>query len=418
MFSYFPWEIANRYLWSRRSEAFITIISIISILGVAIGVMVINVTMSIMSGFEFELREKIVGTDSHIVIRAIGGRIQGWRELEQTITDVEGVSSVEPFSYHQALIRTNRSSSGILVRGIAPASAAAAQLAKYLPGDQQVETLFVNSRLDDSQTQLPSIIVGQELSRQMGIFVGQPVALISPQVGSSPLGLVPRFKRYLVSGFYNSGLIQYESGLAYMSLAEAQKFFQLGDAVSGIDVRVNQIDLAPSISAKIMDKISGFSKGLYAQDWTETNKPLWDALRLEKKVYFIVLLLIIIMASFSIVSTLVLLVMEKRSDIAVLRTLGATSKEVGRIFLVQGATIGFLGTVFGLLGGYIGCVLLRQYGFPLDERVFGIASVPVQILPMNFILSGVASFLICFVATIYPARRASGLDPAHILRYE
>ncbi len=421
--------IASRYLWSKRKEAFITLISIISILGVAIGVMVINVTMSIMTGFEHELRSKIVDADSHILVKKIGGLISDWRPIVEKIKAIDGVESVSGFTHNQALLKSDNGSVGVLIRGLEPGSAAERLVLKALE-PKPIELSSENPLLkppaliqscDDAEgceVHLAGILAGRELLRNFGILVGSPVALLSPQVGSTPLGLVPKFKRFVVAGSYSTGLTQYESGLAYMLLSDAQKFFSLQDRVSGLEVRVKNLDSAPKIAQEIMSQINGFSLGFYTQDWTQLNKPLWDAIKLEKRVYFLVLLLIIVMASFSIVSTLVLLVMEKRADIAILRTMGARKASVGDIFRMQGAIVGFMGTAFGTLLGYLGCIALREYGFPLDERIFQIATVPVQMEPLNFAVVGAAAFFISYLATIYPARRASGLSPSDILRYQ
>ena len=416
-------KIAKRYLFSRRKEAFINIITIISILGVAIGVVVINMTMAIMTGFEYELKKKILEVDSHITVRRAGGNVPSWRDNQSKIAELEGIKSISAFTYNQALIRTGSSSVGVLVRGVALGSDAATQIGKYLDGLDPSEAL--TSHLTDgfdeegqpTQVRLPSVIIGRELSQSLGVYPGMTVSLLSPQVGSTPLGLVPKFKRFLVSGVYKSGLVNYESSLVYVEIEEAQKFFRLGDQVSGFEIRVDDVDAAPSISKNITDRFDS-ALGYYAQDWTTTNKPLWDAIKLEKNVYFIVLLLIIIMASFSIISTLILLVLEKRGDIAVLRTIGAPAALIGQVFRLQGAIIGGLGTLLGLVLGFVGCIALKEYGFPLDDRIFPISEVPVKIDLMNFVIVGLASFGICFLATIYPSRRASQLDPASVLRYE
>lgn len=421
----FSRKIALRYLWSRRGEAFITIITVISVLGVAIGVMVLNVVMAVMTGFEHELREKIVGTTSHIVVRRLNGRINEWRDASDTISGIKGVSSVSAFTYHQALLRTDSGTTGMLVRGIEQGSSAETQLARYTDGQGAVAALFAPPPVlvsgpegTQEPVSLPGLVIGRELARSLGLNVGDPVSLLSPNVSSTPFGLMPKYRRFVVAAIYQSGLVEYENGLAYADLASAQKFFGMGEAVSGLEVRVRDIEESPQIAKRIVDRLGGLSSGFYAQDWTETNRPLWDAMRLEKKVYFIVLLLIIVMASFSIISTLIMIVLEKRKDIAVLKTMGASTKSIGRIFRFQGAVIGGLGTVLGLIAGYAGCIALRTYGFPLDERIFQMSTVPVRIDPWNFAMVGASAFAICFLATIYPARRATSVEPSDVLRYE
>ena len=422
----FSKKIALRYLWSKRSEAFISIISIISVAGIAIGVMVLCIVMAVMTGFEHELREKIVGTDSHIIVRKLGEKVTGWREIRDKISHVPGVVSVSPYTSNQALLRANDRASGILIRGVEEGSAGADQLSHFLRGSFSLKELFTppavsvvspDSGKEESAT-LPGIVLGRELCTQLGLIAGTPLSILSPTVGSTPFGLIPRFKRFVVVGSYSSGLVEYDSSLAYVPLAEAQRFFQMGDAVNGFEVRVKVVDDAPRIAQEIVSALGGLSSGLYAQDWTERNKPLWNAIHLEKRVYFIVLLLIIVMASFSIVTTLIMIVLEKRRDIAIMKTLGASANSIALIFCTQGAIIGFTGTLSGLLLGFLGCEALKTWGFPLDERVFQMSTLPIQMEPLNFLVIGIAAFLIGCGATIYPAFRASGLKPSDAFRFE
>jgi len=288
--------------------------------------------MAVMTGFEHELREKIVGANSHIVVKTIGGRLQGWPEVAEKVRGVTGVEAVSPFTYNQALIRTRSSSAGIIIRGIPPESPGAEQLASYLDSPERIKDLFtpppVTVTRDDGEEEevsLPGIMVGRELAQSMALFAGSPISLLSSSVGSTPFGLMPRYRRFVVAGSYRSGLVEYESGLAYVDIAAAQRFFQLGDAVSGLEIRVRKVEESPKIAERVREALGGVQGGYLVQDWTETNRPLWEAIRLEKKVYFIVLLLIIVMASFSIISTLVMIVLEKRRDIAVLKPMGATT---------------------------------------------------------------------------------------------
>jgi lipoprotein-releasing system permease protein len=422
----FSKKIALRYLWSKRSEAFISIITIISVIGVAIGVMVLNIVMAVMTGFEHELREKMVGTDSHIVIsNDSGGRVSGWQDIVGEVRKVPGVVSVSPFTYNQVLIRSETRSSGLLIRGIQQGSASAQQVQSYLGPQQSLDSLFSPPSVtvlmasgEESEANIPGIVVGRSLARSLGVFAGTPVSILSPQVTSTPFGLVPSFRRFVVVGTYRSGLVEYENGVAYVALAEAQKFFGMGDTVSGLEVRVSDINQAPALAQQILARLGGADAGFAVRDWTLTNQPLWEAIQLEKRVYFIVLLLIIVMASFSIVTTLIMIVLEKRKDIAIMKTLGASTASVSRIFRIQGAVIGGIGTAVGLVLGLVGCVALQQFGFPIDERIFQMSTLPIHIDPLNFVMVGVAAFAICFFATMYPARRAAQLEPSDVLRYD
>jgi lipoprotein-releasing system permease protein len=422
----FSKKIALRYLWSKRSEAFISIITVISILGIAIGVMVLNIVMAVMTGFEHELREKIVGTDSHIVIsNRSGGRIEGWEGIVKQVSALEGVKSVSPFTYNQVLIRSDSRSSGLLVRGILPNTASADQVNTYLKDNQSLSPLFdpppitvLNAAGDEEQARIPGILIGKSLARSLGVFVGTPVSILSPQVSSTPFGLVPSFRRFVVVGLYSSGLVEYENGVAYVELGEAQRFFGLGAGVSGLEVRVDDINRSSVIAEQILSNMGGPQAGFAVRDWTETNRPLWEAIQLEKRVYFIVLLLIIVMASFSIVTTLIMIVLEKRKDIAIMKTMGASTKMVSWIFRIQGGVIGALGTLLGLVLGFVGCLGLKKFGFPIDERIFQMSTLPIYIDPLNFLMVGVAAFLISFFATMYPAKRAAQLEPSDVLRYD
>lgn len=397
--------VALRYLWAKHSEAFITIIAVISVIGVALGVAVLTTVMSVMTGFEKELRARIVGETSHIGIKSELGRISGWEELRAKIQGVDGVISVSPYSYHQALIRSSFASQGVLLRGLIDHSYSADQLRKKL--------VRPNNNLFGGKDNLTGVVLGRSLASRLKVREGEIVTLLSPNVSSSPFGLVPSFKRFVVSGIYE-GLSEFESAVAFVALSDAQSLFKDGNTIYGFDVQVAKLEDAPKVSAKIRASLG--ETELRVEDWTEANKALWDAMRLEKRVYFLVLLLIIVMASFSIISTLVMIVLEKKKDIAILMTLGSSPDQISKIFKMMGVIIGGLGTVLGLVLGLGLCLGLRKYGFPLDERIFGMSALPIHIKPLNFILVGICSFLICAVATIYPARRAASLEPSIVLR--
>jgi lipoprotein-releasing system permease protein len=410
----FPFLIAKRYLWTRRSEAAITLITVISILGIAIGVTTLNIVMAVMTGFQSEIREKILGADAHIVIRKVEDGIDDWQRIEKMISQVTGVETISPFTYHQALLRAGDASVGVLVRGISQDSSSANELAKNLgKNPDSIKELF-----KFGNKSLPTIFIGRELARSAGVFPGGIVSLMSPQTSSTPFGLVPRFRRFQVSGIYSSGLIEYESGLAYTDLKVAQSFFRLGERVTGFEVRVKSVDDAPKIAKAIMNSLSETEVGFFVRDWTETNRAFFEAMNLEKKVYFIVLLLIVVMASFSVVSSLIMVVLEKRKDIAILRTLGASARDISSIFRWQGAVIGATGVILGTILGVTGCFILKKYGFPIDERIFQMSTLPVHLELTNVLMVASAAFLISLLATIYPAKRASGLEPSEILRYE
>jgi lipoprotein-releasing system permease protein len=417
--------VALRYLRSKRKEAFISLITIISVLGVAVSVMVLNIVLAVMTGFEQELQAKLLDTSAHVIVRSYQRRLDDWREVKDKVATLPGVISISPYTYNQAMLTSSGVSHGLILQGIADTPAEREKLESKLEHGAKLDVLFnpepIEVRRPDGVVDLvnlPPIIIGRSLRNRLGLDVGAAVTLLSPQVSASPQGLIPKLKRFRIAASYASGLVEYESGLAYTSVEAAQNFFSLGDSVTGLEVMLDDLNRAPHVAELVKQSLSRFP-GIYEiVDWTIPNKPLWDALRLEKRVYFIVLLLLILVASFSIVSTLVMVVMEKTKDIAILKSMGASDSTVLKIFLLQGVIIGVTGTIFGTILGFLGCILLREYGFQLDEAVFSLKTVPVHLIPANFAIVAVAAFVITSIVGIYPARRAARLRPADSLRFE
>lgn len=417
-------QIAVRYLWTKRREAFITFITVIAVLGVALGVAVLNITMSIMSGFEFSLREKVVGS-SHVLVQNVRGTFGEWLVTSEDLQGLDGVKSVSAFTQNQGLLTVGGASRGVLLKGLLEGTSSYDEILSYVEqsvSESPFRPVEVRTKAldgsDDTIT-LPPIILGRALARKLRVQVGAPISVLSPDMTSTPFGLSPKMRRFVVSGIYHSGLSGYEEALAYTSIAAAQSFFELGDTISGFDISLLNPDHSKDAVPLIFDILNdGVRGGFIVTDWTEQNRNLWEAIKLEKKVYFIVLLLLIVLASFTIVSSLVMIVMEKRRDIAILKTLGAEKRTIARIFHMSGAVVGIIGTVLGLLIGLIGSIALREYGFPLPQGIFPEDEVPVRLDYLNFLLSGICAFVICLLSTVYPARRASSLDPAEVLRYE
>ncbi len=417
--------LALRYLRSKRKEVFISIITVISIIGVAVSVMVLNIVLAVMTGFEEELRSKLVDAGAHITVRRTASDIADYREIIEKIRMDPDVISAAPFTYNQALLTTPAGARGLIVRGVADEPESREKIVKMLRHREEIDRLFTPQVLEVErpdgeldEVRLPPLIVGKALRDRLSVYLDTPVTLISPELSNSPQGLVPRVKRFLVVGTYSSGLMEYEAGLAYTSLAESQRFFSLGDSVTGIDVTIKDMFQARAVGDRLIASLGGFESQLYATDWTEPNKPLWEAMKLEKTVYFIVLLLLTLIASVSIVNTLVMVVMEKSHDIAVLKSMGARDRSILFVFILQGAVIGLVGVTLGTLLGYLGCVGLREFGFPLNPAVFSVDQVPVQMIPINFVVVAVSAFLITVSAGLYPAFRAAKLRPAEVLRFE
>lgn len=410
--------IGLRYLQSRRREKFISLITVISVLGVMIGVMTLNVTMAIMTGFEEVLRDRLLGINAHVAVVKPGDVLRGYQELVQRVSRDEGVVAAAPLLYGQVMVSSGKRISGVVVRGIDPdRTTRVVDIQKYVR-EGSVAALKRRHAVeaDGKEAELPGLILGARLAGQLGVRVGDPVQVISPLGTPTSFGVVPRIRRYVVSGLFESGMQEYDSALVYMNLADAQRFFELEGAASSIEVRVRDVHRAPEVAARLQRDL-----GLpyWVEDWTRLWPNLFSALRLEKMVYFLVLLLMILVGAFNIISTLTMVVMEKRRDIAILKSMGVTQAGIKRIFLIKGCVIGAVGTLGGVALGYLLCLLIERYHFiELPKDVFLISTVPVRIYFGNFALVAVASFLICLLASLYPARQASRLDPVEIIRYE
>jgi lipoprotein-releasing system permease protein len=412
--------IGLRYLRAKRKEAFISLITVISTLGVVIGVMTLNIVLSVMTGFEEDLRDRILGFNPQVVVLSFNGTISNYDGVVQQVEKVPGVVAAAPFIYGQVMLSAQQNVTGAVVRGVTPSSEGVIDLQNHLKeGDISDLGKLRDVPLEEGKNgtiQLPGLIVGKDVARQLGLLIGDPVNVISPIATPTAVGMVPRVKRFVVVGLFDSGMAEYDASLIYMDLANAQKFFDLDATVTGIEVRVNDVYQANAVGDRVRDAL-GFP--FRVRDWMEINHNLFSALKLEKTVYFIVLLLIVLVAAFNIVATLIMVVMEKRKDIAILKSMGATRAGVGRIFIFKGMIIGIVGTLLGNAGGYIACVLLKRYHFiELPKDVFYVNTVPVKMYPEYFIAVTAASLLICLLATVYPARQAARLAPVDVIRYE
>jgi lipoprotein-releasing system permease protein len=421
--------VALRYLRAKRSEAFISLITMISIVGVMIGVMTLNIVLAVMTGFEEDLRDRILGFNPHIVLVSYAGTIANPDEVVQKVRDTPGVAAAAPLVYSQVMLSSGQSVSGVVVRGVpAEMEEAVIDLKAHLtsgslaglgaPFEVPVEGAEKDANHDGrpDTTTLTGVILGGELAKQLGLAVGDPVSVVSPLGTPSPVGPIPKVKRFVLAGTFDSGMYDYDSGLLYMGLADAQRFFGLGDAITGVEIRVNDLYAAEQVARRLEQHLG---TPFRARDWMEVNRNLFLAFKLEKVVYFIVLTLIVLVAAFNIVATLIMVVMEKRKDIAILKSMGATNRSIARIFMLKGLIIGFVGTLLGVVGGYAGCWVLRRYQFvELPKDVFYVSTLPVRVYGENFATVALVSVVICLLATIYPARQAAGLAPVEVIRYE
>ncbi|MEW6272427.1 MAG: lipoprotein-releasing ABC transporter permease subunit [Thermodesulfobacteriota bacterium] len=418
------WEImvALRYLRARRREMFVSLIALIAGGGVAIGVMVLCIVMAVMTGFEEDLRDRILGFNPHIVLLSHGGTVRDYPKVVATIRETPGVVAAAPFVYGQAMVSSDTSVSGAIVRGVEPQHANdVVDVRRHLKdgdvgrlGQPMPVTTVVDGR--DETIEVSQVLIGSELAKALDVRVGDWVNLMSPLGSPTAMGMVPRVKRFAVGGIFDSGMYDYDSTIVFMSMADAQRFFEIGQKATGVEVRVERIDDARTVGRELEQRV-GYP--YYARDWMEVNRNLFVAFRLEKFIQFIVLLLIVLVAAFNIAATLIMVVMEKRKDIAILKSMGATNLAIGAVFVFKGAVIGILGTVVGILGGLGGAFLLERYEFiELPKDVFYVSTVPVRIYPENFALVAVAAVAICILATIYPARQAARLAPVEVIRYE
>lgn len=414
--------ISLRYLRAKRKEAFISLITIFSIAGVAIGVMTLNIVLAVMTGLEEDLRDRILGFNPHVVVLNFSGGIKDYPTVQNEIRAVPGVLKSAPFVYGQAMLSTPDRMAGVLIHGIPPSEVGAVDVQAHLGPGQEVTALGRRHAvpLDDGRgdtIELPGIILGHDLANeQLHVDVGDPVTMVSPLGTPSAVGMVPRVKRFVVVGVFKSGMGEYDNSLAYTSLSDAQRFFGMDEAVTGIEVRVDDLYQAGKIAERIGQRLQFPYR---VRDWMEMNHSLFSALKLEKTVYFIVLLLIILVAAFNIVATLIMVVTEKRKDIAILKSMGAARAAIARIFVVKGIVIGGIGTALGNLIGYSACWVLGTYKIiPLDIKVFYTDTLPVKMYPEYFAAVTVASLVICLLATLYPARQAARLIPVDVIRYE
>lgn len=410
--------IGLRYLRARRRETFISLITVISVLGVMIGVMTLNVVMAVMTGFEETLRDRLLGINAHVALVKSGDQLRDYERLVDQVRKENGVAAAAPTIYGQVMLTSGPRVSGVFVRGVDPDRVnSVVDIGKYIKeGSLQALKKPQPIQVEQRTVLLPGVILGIRLANQLGVFRGSPVQVVSPLGSPTAIGVIPKVRRFVVVGIFDSGMSEIDSTLVYMSLGDAQKFFELGDAATNIEIRVRDVYQAKAVAENIQRKL-GFP--YLTEDWSRLWPNLFSALKLEKTVYFLVLLLMVLIGAFNIISTLIMVVMEKRKDVAILQSMGATRASIRRIFLIKGCVIGVVGTVLGVLFGLAICLLIQKYRFiELPKDVFLIATVPVRIYWSNFLLVGFTSLGVCLLASIYPARQAAKLDPVEIIRYE
>jgi lipoprotein-releasing system permease protein len=406
--------VGLRYTRAKRRNRFISFISLISMAGIALGVMVLIVVLSVMNGFQTEVRTRILGVASHLQISGPAGTLDDWQSVARIASSHPRVVAAAPYVQAQGMLSSDRGARGVAVRGVLPeAEQRVADFAEHM----------VSGSVDALQPDAFGIVLGADLARSLGALAGDKIALIAPQGIITPAGVVPRLKQFTVVGTFDVGFNEADSGLALIHLADAQKLYQLGDQVSGVRLKLQDLFEARTVGRELMAQMPE----LFAWDWSRSHPNLFRAVQIEKRMMFIILTLIIAVATFNVVSTLVMLVTDKQSDIAILRTLGAPPASILKIFVVQGAIIGVLGTLLGVVGGVLLALnvetvvpaLETALGFKfLSKDVYLIPDLPSEVHLDDVLTVAVISLVLAFLATLYPSWRASKVNPAEALRYE
>jgi lipoprotein-releasing system permease protein len=412
-----PFEllIGLRYTHAKRRNHFISFISIVSMAGIALGVMALIVVLSVMNGFQEELRARILGVAAHLEISGPADRLADWRGVLAQAQKNKEVMAGAPYVNAQGMLANGDMVRGAIIRGVLPEmESRVADFAQHMKA----------GKLADLKPGEFGIILGGELARVLNVYPGDKVVLLTPQGNITPAGVMPRIKQFTVTGLFEAGMFEYDSGLALIHLQDAQKLLRLGEDVSGVRLKLGELFRAPFVTIELSQSLSG---NYYITDWTKSHANFFRAVAIEKRMMFLILLLIVAVAAFNIVSTLVMAVTDKQSDIAILRTLGAKPVSIMSIFIVQGAFIGVFGTLLGVVSGVLLALNLETV-VPFIERLAGMDLFPADVyyiseLPSKLVWGDVAiiggvSLLISLLATLYPSWRASRINPAEALRYE
>lgn len=412
-----PYELfaGLRYTRAKRRNHFISFISGASMIGIAIGVTALITVLSVMNGFERELRTRILGMASHATISAYRGALQNWPEVAKSASGHEAIAGVAPYIEGEGMLRVAQDLSGTLLRGV-------------LPGEEvkvsEIGQHMTSGTLESLEAGAYNIVVGWELAQALGVQPGSKLDLMIPTASITPAGVLPRFRRFTVSGVFRVGMYEFDRGLVLIHLADAQTLYRMGQGVTGVRLKLHDLFRAPAVARELASTLDGT---FYVNDWTRSHANFFKAVATEKMVMFIILSLIVGVAAFNIVSTLVMVVQDKQADIAILRTLGARPRAIMAIFMVQGSIIGVIGTLLGIAGG-VTLALNVEALMPLlqaatgqqflDPSVYYISDLPSELKTSDVVRIGALSLALGLLSTLYPAWRASRVQPAEALRYE
>lgn len=423
-----PFEIlvGLRYLRAKRRNRTISLNTLVSIAGITLGVAALMGTIGIMTGFKEDVQTKILETTAHIIVLdRLGDSMSEYDRIVKQVATVPGVVAATPFIRRQVLLATQSGARGTLIRGIDPQrEATVTELAKHVSmgalADLSKPATVKRSPAKNPggaavEVEMPGIILGKELAKQLGVSVGDTVNVVSPPTGpSNVIGMVPKIRAFALIALFESGMYEYDSFVAYVGLADAQKFFNMGPTVTGIEIKVTDVFHADD-TAQAVEQSLAFA--YVARDWMQSNRNLFSSLQLQKTIMFLLLVLITIVASFNIVSTLTMIVTEKQKEIAILKAMGATRQSIRRIFMVNGLIIGLSGSTIGIPLGYLVLWLIQTF-LTLDASVYMISRIPVHVQATDVLLVASSAILISFAATVYPSRQAAKLEPIAGLRHE
>lgn len=403
--------IALRYIKSKKETRAISFISVIAVIGILLGVATLIVVTNVFTGFENNLKDKILGANSHIIVNRVDvGTVNNWEKVEEKIRQVKGVVGVSPFVFSQVLLTGPANVSGVMLRGIIPEKEAEAINIK------QFITAGDFFKLTHEYDNKSGIVIGKDLALTLGVRLYDEVVMVAPFGKKGPFGFTPKMQKFYVVAIFDSGMYDYNNGLAFVDINAAQKFFDLGDTITGFSVKVEDIDKASKIAKEIATKLDF---PFWARDWLSMNKNLFSALELEKAAMFVVLTLIVVVASFNIVSLITMTVKDKRRDIAILRAMGASEKMIQKIFVKQGLMIGVVGTILGDILALIICLIIKNYKIiSLPKDVYFMDRIPVEIVPEVFVIVTIAAILITYLSSLYPAKQGAKMDPIAALRNE
>ena len=407
---FFELFFALRYLRAKRKQAFISVITVISVLSVTIGVMALVVVLSVMNGFRTDLMSRILGVNSHILVLNYGGAFKDYEAVAEKVEKVDGVLASTPFIYSQGMVNFSGNVSMAVLRGLDLKT-----VTEVLGIESMIKKGSLAS-LEENPTGLPGIIIGNELSRKVEAHPDDTLTLVFPDEKLTASGRAPKTRRYKVTAIFDSGMYDYDASMAFISLKDFQDLLGLGNRVTGLEVKVREVHKADVIAEAIQGQL-GYP--YWTRDWKLTNRNLFAMLSLQKTTLFVILSMIVLVGALSIIGTLVMVVMEKRKDIAILRAMGTSARSIMSIFMLQGVLVGFAGTLTGLASGLGICYILAKYKFiTLPADVYYISTLSVQVQSVDVFFVSLSAIFISFLATLYPSWHASKQNPVNAIRYE